>query len=215
MGLFATKEVARNSAKINFLLTNLTAGFKSQNSKEIIVRKRLKPIKSAPRRLRGLWIFVILMAVPVFAIGAITVASRQRNVSEPATQERVYLMANKPSSNLPTIKVVGQDVHVDGETGQIRALTPDEAQKIAAGLKDLINDSPEGLKTVQHADGSMSVNVEGRFQNVTVARVNTDGSVSESCVNNPKAAAAFFGIDPKLIENAPGTAVPKSKPGRE
>ena len=62
---------------------------------------------------------------------------------------------------------------------------------------------------------SMSVNVEGRFQNVTVARTNTDGSISQSCVNNPQAAGAFFGIDPKLIEHAEGPVVPKSKPGKE
>lgn len=179
------------------------------------MRKRVKTVKSAPKRLRGLLIFAILLAVPVFAIGAITVASRQQNVSQNQTQEMSYRMADKSKANMPTIKVVGQDVHVDGETGQIRALTPDEAQKIAAGLKELINDSPEGLQTTQNADGSLSVNVEGRFQNVTVARVNTDGSVSQSCVNNPQAAGAFFGIDPKLIENAEGRVSPKNKPGKE
>ena len=124
-------------------------------------------------------------------------------------------MADKSKGNMPTIKVVGQDVHVDGETGQIRALTPDEKEKLAAGLKDLINNSTEGLNTVHHADGSMSVDVEGRFQNVTVARVNTDGSVAQSCVDNPKAAGAFFGIDPKLIEHPEGSAVPRNKPSKE
>ena len=179
------------------------------------MRKRVKPMKNAPRKLRGLLIFAILLAVPVLVMGGITVVSRQRGVSQNQNQERGYSMAEKSKGNMPTIKVVGNDVHVDGETGQIRALTPDEAQKIAAGLKQLINDSPEGLTPVHHADGSVSVNAEGRFQNVTVARINTDGSVSESCVNNPKAAAAFFGIDPKLIENSPGTVVPKSKPSKE
>jgi hypothetical protein len=97
--------------------------------------------------------------------------------------------------------VAGQEVEVNSQTGQIKALTPEEAQKLAAGLKQMINQSTEGLVQVQHDDGSVSMDLEGRFQNVTVARVNKDGSVSQSCVDNPQAAGAFFGIDPKLIEN--------------
>jgi hypothetical protein len=85
-------------------------------------------------------------------------------------------------------------------TGQTKELPPDEAQKLAGGLKELINQSTEGLVEVHHADGSVSVNLEDRFQNVTVARVNKDGSIAQSCVDNPKAAGAFFGIDPKLID---------------
>ena len=44
------------------------------------------------------------------------------------------------------------------------------------------------------------MDLHGRFQDVTVARVNSDGTVEQSCVNNPQAAAKFFGINPKLIE---------------
>jgi hypothetical protein len=47
------------------------------------------------------------------------------------------------------------------------------------------------------------MDLEGRFQNVTVARVNADGIIEQSCVDNPRAAAQFFRIDPALIENAP------------
>jgi hypothetical protein len=99
-----------------------------------------------------------------------------------------------------TVKVAGQDVEVDSQTGQIKALTREETEKLAAGLGQMINQSTEGLEQVQHEDGSVSMDLQGRFQNVTVARVNQDGSVSQSCVDNPQAAGAFFGIDPKLIE---------------
>ena len=85
----------------------------------------------------------------------------------------------------------------------IQPLTPQEAEKLAAGLKPMLNQSTEGLVQVQHPDGSVSMDLDDRFQNVTVARVNKDGTVSQSCVDNPGAAGAFFGIDPKLIENAP------------
>ena len=83
------------------------------------------------------------------------------------------------------------------------ALTPQEAQKLANGLAPMLDDSADGLVQVKHADGSVSMDLEGRFQNVTVARVTADGTIEQSCVDNPRAAAKFFRIDPKLIENAP------------
>ena len=112
-------------------------------------------------------------------------------------------MADKPAEHYVTVKVAGQDVQVDAKTGQIKPLTPQEAERLAQGLKEMINPSAEGLVETQHADGSVSMDLEGRFQNVAVARENQDGSTTTSCVNNPRAAGAFFGIDPKLIENHP------------
>jgi hypothetical protein len=85
----------------------------------------------------------------------------------------------------------------------MKELTPEETQKMAAGLKKMINQSADGLVQVQHADGTVSMDMEDRFQNVAVARINKDGSLSESCVDNPKAAGEFFGINPKLIEKQP------------
>ena len=138
-----------------------------------------------------------LVAMVILAIAAVTVASRNKGTKASAA-ERSPKVANK--SNFVTVKVAGQDVQVDSQTGQIKALTPEEAQKLAAGLAVMVNQSTDGLVQVQHDDGSVSMDLEGRFQNVTVARVNQDGSLSQSCVDNPQAAAAFFGIDPKLIE---------------
>ncbi len=121
-------------------------------------------------------------------------------------------MAKKSKGNFTTVKVAGQDVEVDSQTGQMKELTPEEARKLAAGLKKMVNQSTEGLVQVQHADGSVSMDLEGRFQNVTVARVNEDGSVTQSCVDNPQAAGAFFGIDPKLIEDQSNTKAVDNHP---
>ena len=68
------------------------------------------------------------------------------------------------------------------------------------------------LEQVHHEDGSVSMDLKGRFQNVAVARINQDGTVTESCVDNPQAAGAFFGIDPKLIEEQAHKPV-DSQPG--
>jgi hypothetical protein len=79
-------------------------------------------------------------------------------------------------------------------------LTQQDRDALAGGLKDMINQSTEGLAEVHHSDGSVSVNLEDRFQSVTVAK-DSGGKLSQSCVDNPQAAGAFFNIDPKLIDN--------------
>ncbi|MDQ2974162.1 MAG: hypothetical protein M3R69_01975 [Acidobacteriota bacterium] len=148
----------------------------------------------------------LVMALAMVAIAAITVVSRQKvRVNEAINPQKTTVVANasKNQSNFRTVKVAGQDVQVDPQTGKMRELTPEEAQKMAAGLKRMINQSSEGLVQIQHEDGTVSMDMEDRFQNVPVARINKDGSLSQSCVDNPKAAGEFFGINPKLIENQP------------
>lgn len=82
-------------------------------------------------------------------------------------------------------------------------LTAAEAKKMAEGLKPLLNDSSEGLVSVQRADGTAYTDLQGRFQNVTVATKDANGKVTAGCVNNTDAAAGFFGIDRKLLGLAP------------
>lgn len=101
-----------------------------------------------------------------------------------------------------TSTAAGMTVALDRQTGQMRALTADEALRLAAGIKALLNQSSEGLVEVHHADGSVSIDLEGRFQNVMVAKQEGDGTVSQACVDNPEAAAAFFEIDAKLVSEA-------------
>ena len=141
----------------------------------------------------------IATAIAVVAIAAITVVSRQSdntrqsNVPQPVT-------ADVPEKKYTTVKVAGQDVQVDSQTGQIKPLTPEEAKRLAASLKGMLNKSTEGLAEEHNHDGSVSIDLKGRFQHVAVARMNRDGTVTKSCVDNPQAAANFFGIDPKLLE---------------
>jgi hypothetical protein len=161
------------------------------------------------KKFERVHVFGIIVAIAVLVVGAVTVLSRQpTKVKESKKQETPAVMPDQPKKNYVTVKVGGQDIQVDSQTGEIQPLTPQEAQKLAAGLKPMLNKSSDGLVTIQHPDGSMSMDLQGRFQNVTVARVNKDGTVSQSCVDNPRAAGAFFGIDPQQIENAPNRVKP-------
>lgn len=173
---------------------------KTKASEENVVRKNITKVKRPFRSYRRLTTPLIVATV-LLAIGAITVLSRQAD-----RKSRLAAKAEIAKSDLAS-----QDVHLNEQIGQPQQLTTDEAQKLAGGLKELVNQSTEGLVEVRHADGSVSVNLEDRFQNVTVARVNKDGSIEQSCVDNPKAAGAFFGIDPKLIDPTVDTRGRKAK----
>src|SRR5207302_9303776 len=76
------------------------------------------------------------------------------------------------------------------QTLQQGPLTPEQAQQIAAALKD--NQSSDGLVQVQNADGSVGMDLQGRFQNVILAKKNDDGSVEQACVDNSEAATTFL-----------------------
>lgn len=101
--------------------------------------------------------------------------------------------------NLVTLSNGGETIVVDRQTGAIRALDQDEKARLAQGLRQIINNTTDGLVEVRHEDGSVSMDLDGHFQNVMLARREADGSVSESCVNDLEAAADFFQIDPQLL----------------
>lgn len=167
------------------------------------MKRNLKQPTPKAKRFPRLSLPKVLVVTAVLVIAVATVVSRQRaTASGPGEAELSSQVAQKPSGNFVTVKVAGQDVQVDSQTGQVKELTPEQARKLAEGLKQIVNQSTEDLVQVQHADGAVEMALEGRFQNVAVARVNQDGSVTQSCVDSPQTAGAFFGIDAKLIEQS-------------
>jgi hypothetical protein len=148
------------------------------------------------------------IAVAVFALGVTAAVSLRSGQAKPSAPSAV-LQPNGNTRNL-SLRAVAQEIAVGGQQGQIRPLTQEEAQRLADGIKELTNQSTDGLQAVRHADGSVSLDLEGRFQSVAVARRDEDGKLNQSCVDNPKAAAAFFGIDPQLVGVTRGGASPKA-----
>ena len=156
---------------------------------------------NAANRRRRLLLFAAIAVV--IAATAITVISRQKGRTVQAAKPEAEKPAATNARTFVTRRVGNQDILFNTQTGDARPLTQEEAQRLANGLAPMLDNSTDGLTQVQHADGSVSMDLEGRFQNVTVARVNSDGTLDQSCVDNPRAAAKFFRMDPKLIENAP------------
>jgi len=77
---------------------------------------------------------------------------------------------------------------LDPETGELIQghLPPSKAD--SQEIQEALSRSTDGLVTVEHPDGSMSVHLQGRFQNASVARIDSSGKLHLSCVDSPEAA---------------------------
>lgn len=69
--------------------------------------------------------------------------------------------------------------YINPETGQLevkRAVVPES--ELDAETREALRRDTEGLIPVYHADGSVSVNLQGRFQNATVLHKGENGLVT-------------------------------------
>lgn len=89
-----------------------------------------------------------------------------------------------------TVEVGGRKVRVNALTLQQGPLSQADAQQLAEQLEG--NKTSDGLVQEKHEDGTVAVDLQGRFQNVTMAKKNDDGTVSAACVDTPEAAGAFL-----------------------
>ena len=164
---------------------------------------KVRAAKSSRQSLIG-----IAVAASILVVGVVTAISMQGGQTQRAkVEEGKPQVANQGSKNYVTTNAAGQPIVLDRQTGQSRPLTAEEAQRLAEGLKQLINQSTDGLVQVHNDNGSVSMDLQGRFQDVMLAKREADGSISTACVNNLDSAAAFFEIDPALL----GSKTPASK----
>lgn len=160
--------------------------------------------RTPSRKIRRL---VLLSAiVAVFALGATAAVSLHGSAKEAKPQPNTAESNNTGAARSNPGGRAGGPMPFASQSGQVRPLTQEEAQRLAGAIKQLVNQSTEGLQSVKQADGTESVNLQGRFQNMVVAKRNEDGEVVQSCVDNPEAAAVFFEIDPKLVGVTKSTA---------
>ena len=151
-----------------------------------------KSIKTTRNVKKQTWLFrSSVFVIALLALGMITAIARYGSRSDDSkAPEKQTVAISAPRSNFVTVEVAGKKLQVNAQTLQQGPLTQDQAQQIAAALKD--NQSSEGLVRVQNPDGSISIDLQGRFQNVILARKNNDGTVEQACVDNAEAAKAFL-----------------------
>jgi hypothetical protein len=176
-----------------------------RNSQEVM-KKPNKFRQNRSARKRTVLFRIGMLALVLFAMGMITAIAKygSRN-SESIIPKNQRPVANEPAK-VVTVEMNGKKLSVNAQTLQQGPLTQEQAQQIADALKD--NQSTDGLVQVQNPDGSVSVDLQGRFQNVMMAKKNDDGSVSQACVDNSKAASAFLSANPAPAEES-GPAQPR------
>lgn len=90
--------------------------------------------------------------------------------------------------------VATRQITIDQQTGTLRLPTPEETQALVDNLIALTNRSTEGLQSVALPSGAVRVDLQDRFELVTVARPNPDGTTEIRCVASFEEAADFLGL---------------------
>lgn len=133
-----------------------------------------------------------LLACALLLAGVATaVAKYSSQTSQPAAA--VAAPSSKAAGKYVTVEVGGKKLRVNAETLQQGPLSQEQSQQVADALEG--NKSTEGLVEVQHADGTVEVDLQGHFQNVMMAKKSDDGTVSNACVDTPEAARSFLKSD--------------------
>ena len=102
---------------------------------------------------------------------------------------------NSAGQKGPKNYVATKDIIVDKQTGKARRPTADETRKLVSTLETMTSRSTEGLSVASGAGGVKSVQLDGRFGPVTLARPAADGTMEVRCVTSFEEAAAFLGLE--------------------
>lgn len=143
--------------------------------------------RQASARRHNRFFRIMVFAGVVVALAAATVIARY---ASPRTDSQPARSASASDDGFVTVDVGGKKIRVNARTMQQGPLTQDQSQQIADALAN--NKSTAGLVQVQHANGAVEMDLQGRFQDVVIAKKNDDGSVSTACVDNADAARAFL-----------------------
>ena len=82
----------------------------------------------------------------------------------------------------------GMMAYIDPETGTLTmGHTPAGEIELDEDTQNALRRDDEGLEVVQHADGSVSVDLQGRFQHVSIVRIDENGKMTV-CADNTTSA---------------------------
>lgn len=143
-------------------------------------------------------LIAFIAVLGIFTGGAVTVVSRQSDRAAKARNRQPDVRASTQPA-----RATSQDMSVPQIP--VQELTPEEAQKLTDAIKPMVTKSTDGLVETRDAGGGVAVDVKDRFQNVTIARRNADGSISYSCVDTSESASAFFQPSRSPKQAGPGT----------
>jgi hypothetical protein len=97
-----------------------------------------------------------------------------------------------PNVTTITAAQAGYRLTIDPATGEFTdEPAPIDVKDLPASLQNALSTSDEGLVETQGVNGGVILQLDGRFQSTSVARVGTDGTVEAPCLTNEGELEAF------------------------
>lgn len=63
-------------------------------------------------------------------------------------------------------------------------------------LRNALSRSARGLEVIRHGDGTLTVDLQGRFQSISAARLGADGRIETICTGRHETLADFLAAHP-------------------
>ena len=95
---------------------------------------------------------------------------------------------------------------MDPSAATIGEPTPEQIRAIEIAMAEMLSRSSEGLQVVELPDGTLTMDLQGRFQEVVVATISPDGTVRIGCVNQPGQVKAALAPKPGRTAKTPAPA---------
>ncbi|HEX2252834.1 MAG TPA: hypothetical protein VHQ65_06180 [Thermoanaerobaculia bacterium] len=140
------------------------------------------------------------------ALALLLLAAPGATAETPATDTAAAPAGDPSAAPEAAPEAPAMRVFLDPETGGFRPPTPEEARLMGETLREMLSRSDEGLVRRVHPDGHVSIDLQGRFMNVAIARATADGVAVFDCVTDAETAE-------KLVtsgEAAPAAAAAES-----
>jgi hypothetical protein len=126
------------------------------------------------------------MVSALLVIAVVAVAAWWRPWTAPETASA--------DANVTTVTAAqaGYRVTIDPNTGELKdEPAPIDMSNLPASLQNALSTSSEGLELVDAPGGGQMVDLRGRFQNTSVARVEADGTLEAPCLTNEAELESF------------------------
>lgn len=131
----------------------------------------------------------VALIIAVFAVASLAVLTSMEG------PESGTVATKAASSTESAAGSAALRAYLDPETGEI-AVGPSTASELELDpeTENAIRRDDQGLVQVRHADGSVSMDLQGRYQSVAIARRNADGTVTVCTDDAARAEQAINGV---------------------
>jgi len=136
---------------------------------------------------------VLAGALVLLAVAAAPAAGQEKTSAEKPLvfKSRVINAPNAAGSVQGVVAEVFREAYAKSKGAP---LTVEQRAELNARLEKAfrLNRSDEGLKEVLSRNGTVALELQGRYQHIYIARTNPDGTTSIACVQDWESARAFL-----------------------